>query len=202
MHDLPPLYILRHGETLWNREGRCQGHLDAPLTELGRAQAACQGHILRDHVMRAHPDAPIWVSPLGRTQTTWAIAAEAAGLAGRETQTEPRLAEVHMGDWQGRLRSEFLAEDASARAQPNLFELSLNTPNGENYDALEARLKDCLAEITQPTICVTHGITSLVLRGLVRGLSRTDMAGQGHDQGIVYCLRDAQEYRLDTALTE
>lgn len=197
MRDLPPLYILRHGETVWNREGRCQGHLDAPLTDLGRAQAARQGHILRDQVMPAHAHAPIWVSPLGRTQATWAIAAEAAGLSHRAIRTEPNLAEVHMGDWQGRLREDVLTDDARARAQPNLFELSLNTPNGESYAALEARLKACLAGITHPTICVTHGITSLVLRGLVRGLSRADMAGQGHDQGVVYCLRDGQEHRLE-----
>lgn len=199
MIDCPPLFILRHGETVWNREGRCQGHLDAPLTDLGRAQATRQGQILRDQVLPSHPDILVWVSPLGRTQTTWRIAAEAAGLTGYDTRTEPRLAEVHMGDWQGRLREDFLAEDANARAQPNLFELSLNTPGGETFNALKARLEACLAEITQPTICVTHGITSLVLRGLVRGLSRDEMAGQGHDQGIVYCLRDGQEHRLEAA---
>lgn len=202
MHNLPPLYILRHGETEWNREGRCQGHLDAPLTDLGRAQAALQGQIIRDQILPLDPDMPVWVSPLGRTQSTWRIAAQAAGLEGQRVHTDPRLAEVNMGDWQGLLRADFLAEDARARAYPNLFELSLNTPNGERFEALEARLIDCLHDITQPTICVTHGITSLVLRGLVRGLSRSDMAGQGHDQGIIYALKDGQEYRLEAEVVE
>lgn len=195
MHNRPPLYVLRHGETLWNREGRCQGHLDAPLTDLGRTQAAAQGHILREQILPHHPDIPVLVSPLGRTQTTWSIAAEAAKHA-LPSRIEPRLAEVHMGDWQGRLRDDFLAEDARARAQPNLFELSLNTPGGETFDALHTRLTACLNDITQPTVCVTHGITSLVLRGIVRGLSRADMAGQGHAQGIIYALIDGQEHQL------
>ncbi|HKU92421.1 MAG TPA: histidine phosphatase family protein, partial [Sphingomicrobium sp.] len=33
-----PIYLFRHGETVWNAEKRAQGHLDSPLTEAGRAQ--------------------------------------------------------------------------------------------------------------------------------------------------------------------
>lgn len=197
MSDLPTLYILRHGETEWNREARCQGHLDAPLTELGRAQAAQQGRIIRDQILPLHPDILIRVSPLGRTQATWRIAAEAAGLPDHPQTQDARLAEVHMGDWQGRLRADFLAESAAARSHPNLFELSLNAPNGEDYATLKARLTTCLQLITQPTICVTHGITSQVLRGMVCGLTRPQMARLGHDQGIVYALRAGKEYRLE-----
>ncbi|MCB1411303.1 MAG: histidine phosphatase family protein, partial [Rhodobacteraceae bacterium] len=43
---MPPIYILRHGQTVWNLEGRMQGSRDSSLTDLGRAQAARQGAIL------------------------------------------------------------------------------------------------------------------------------------------------------------
>ncbi|HEX9448002.1 MAG TPA: histidine phosphatase family protein, partial [Dongiaceae bacterium] len=33
------IFLLRHGETEWNLDGRLQGQLDSPLTELGRRQA-------------------------------------------------------------------------------------------------------------------------------------------------------------------
>ena len=32
-----PIYLFRHGETVWNAQKRAQGHLDSPLTEAGRA---------------------------------------------------------------------------------------------------------------------------------------------------------------------
>ena len=47
MTSYPPLYILRHGETVWNAENRLQGHFDSPLTARGRAQAEAQNAILR-----------------------------------------------------------------------------------------------------------------------------------------------------------
>ena len=45
-------YVVRHGETLWNRSGRVQGHTDVPLSEHGRLQArvgetACRTQVFR-----------------------------------------------------------------------------------------------------------------------------------------------------------
>ena len=34
-------YLVRHGETEWNRKGKIQGHLDVPLNEHGRRQVKC-----------------------------------------------------------------------------------------------------------------------------------------------------------------
>ncbi|MDC0431347.1 histidine phosphatase family protein [Paracoccaceae bacterium] len=42
----PDLYILRHGETVWNRQGRFQGRKDSPLTEKGRQQTMAQRNLL------------------------------------------------------------------------------------------------------------------------------------------------------------
>ena len=42
----PDLFILRHGETVWNRAGRMQGAWDSDLTELGCAQARAPGAVL------------------------------------------------------------------------------------------------------------------------------------------------------------
>ena len=46
MFDHPELYILRHGETIWNRQGRYQGRKDSPLTQKGRQQAVRQRKLL------------------------------------------------------------------------------------------------------------------------------------------------------------
>ena len=47
------IYLLRHGETVWNREGRLQGQRDSPLTARGIAQAGALGDLLdADRVAR------------------------------------------------------------------------------------------------------------------------------------------------------
>jgi len=43
----PELYLVRHGETDWNAEGRYQGRQDIPLNDRGRGQAALNGKLLR-----------------------------------------------------------------------------------------------------------------------------------------------------------
>ena len=45
--DLPLLFVIRHGETDWNAEGRFQGSLDVPMNDKGRRQAAENGRLLR-----------------------------------------------------------------------------------------------------------------------------------------------------------
>lgn len=59
------LWLVRHGETDWNRELRFQGHLDAPLNALGTRQAQRLGQY-----MAAHAPRPLLVSDLLRTRQT------------------------------------------------------------------------------------------------------------------------------------
>lgn len=190
-HDvnIPKIFVLRHGETTWNRVNRIQGHLDAPLTERGVAQAEAQGRILRDQVLPL-PDLDIWVSPLGRTQTTWTGVQRVIGP--RQSIATPELSEAHMGEWQGTLRKDILDQSPDLRAL-SLFELSLSSPGGEDFAALEARVRKGLSALVRPTICVTHGITSLMLRGLAQGFDRARMAQLPLDQGVIYAVENGQE---------
>jgi probable phosphoglycerate mutase len=59
------LYITRHGQTEWNVQGRLQGHLDSPLTELGVIQA----EQLADSLVNVEFDV-IYSSPSLRTVRT------------------------------------------------------------------------------------------------------------------------------------
>ena len=66
------LYLLRHGQTQYNLQGRVQGHCDSPLTELGASQAHAAGAWLAAQGVSFER---IFSSPLGR-----ALATAAAGL--------------------------------------------------------------------------------------------------------------------------
>ena len=42
------IYLLRHGETDWNIEGRLQGRMDIPMNESGKEQIKAIGKFLKD----------------------------------------------------------------------------------------------------------------------------------------------------------
>jgi len=172
-----PLFVLRHGETEWNRAGRLQGWQDSPLTEQGRAQAARQGDILRDVLNgNAH-----WVaSPLGRALDTAKIAGAPEALA-----HDARLREIDMGAWTG------LSSAEIAKQRPDLagFARYNAIPNGETIADLADRVAAFLAEQagqTTPTVVITHGITSRILRCLATGQPPEHFAQIGGGQGVVY----------------
>ncbi|MFT7252971.1 MAG: broad specificity phosphatase PhoE [Paracoccaceae bacterium] len=187
---MPPIYILRHGETEWNRERRVQGTLDSTLTVKGRRQAAMQGTLLGP-ILANSPAATIYCSPQGRAQTTANIALAEYAV---QPLTEPRLREVNMGDWQGQTHPEIAAHSPDRYfAHDTVFDLSLNTPGGERYSDLAARSLSFLDDLTGPSVVVTHGITSIALRGLLLGLQYSEMAALDHEQGCIYVIEQGTE---------
>jgi len=69
------LFLVRHGETVWNQQRRIQGHLDSPLTDNGRRQAEA----IAGHVRRLKP-AVILSSDLGRCMETASIIGAALSM--------------------------------------------------------------------------------------------------------------------------
>ena len=164
------IFLIRHGETEWNRARRYQGWGDSPLTPRGVVQAEAIGRRLQ-----ALPEAagvPIVASPLGRARRTAALIQTARGDPASIALDE-RLKEISIGAWDG------LARDEIAVLSPGIFdgdgrhEWYFHTPDGETYDEFAGRLAAWLAEIGDRTlIVVAHGIVTRVLRGLYAGLPR------------------------------
>lgn len=177
--NLPPLFFLRHGQTEWNLEGRLQGHKDSALTPLGRAQAALQREILQP-LLSEFPDFDIHASPLARAFDTAQMAA-----APRPVQKVTALKEVYAGSWEGRLRAEIVAEIGGSASEEDMFSLFLSAPDGEGDAALTERCHRYLMSLKKPTVIVSHGVVSAVLRGLCLGLSFEDIAKLPHEQGVV-----------------
>jgi len=94
------IYLVRHGETIWNEAGRQQGQLDSPLTAKGSAQAQAVGRTLR-HILQGARGVLIESSSLGRArQTAFLIGAE-LGIHSNEIRTSPLLMEHKLGVWEG-----------------------------------------------------------------------------------------------------
>ncbi|MEX3315729.1 histidine phosphatase family protein [Sulfitobacter sp. PS-8MA] len=186
MTNYPPLYILRHGETEWNVEGRLQGHYDSPLTAQGRAQARAQNAILKQCDLA---DFTALSSPQKRARDTAQIALE--GLL--PFATDKGIAEIGLGAWAGRGRAELLAECPQARDSFDLYE---EAPGGEGFAALHARCRAFLSGLTGPHVLVTHGITSRMLRLILTGRDLDQLRRMQGGQGVVFQIRDGQQRRL------
>jgi broad specificity phosphatase PhoE len=107
--DRRVLFLFRHGETDWNREGRLQGHTDTPLNATGLAQAEALAQRLLAHQLDA-----VVSSDLTRALTTARIIAEISGVP---LLTDPGLREVSVGLAEG-----MLWEEAKARFGAELTE--------------------------------------------------------------------------------
>ncbi|MEO8113763.1 MAG: histidine phosphatase family protein [Phenylobacterium sp.] len=189
------IYLVRHGQTEFNRERRLQGHVDSPLTELGRGQAQGVARLLGD-LTRGEPGWRIVSSPLGRAHATAQIIAEALDLP--EVELEPRLIELSWGGWDGRLRSDLEAAYPDSFGRTGWF---WDAPEGEAYDQVAERLSSWLASLPPESerriIAVSHGVSGRVLRGLYAGLDRDATATQDVPQDAVYRLACGNIHRLD-----
>lgn len=155
------IYLLRHGETAWNADGnRYCGTTDLPLTEKGLQQAASVSRQLGDVSFEA-----VYSSPLQRAVRTAEMAS-----GGRTVITDKRLTEVDFGNWEGKTKEEFIAENET------IWQKWLDDPlvnraggTGETGEAVIKRVDafyhQLLAEYTAGNILVVghNGINRIFL---------------------------------------
>jgi probable phosphoglycerate mutase len=146
-------FIVRHGETLWNNEGRFQGQRDTELNERGIAQSNRVAEYLAGHNFDA-----VVSSPLKRARFAAEKIAERCGV--NAVETIPKLTEINHGDWEGLLSSE-----VSAR-WPRLMEMWHSEPHtvvmpgegGESLRSVQIRAASAAEELAgrySGDVCVT-----------------------------------------------
>ncbi|GAA6734611.1 histidine phosphatase family protein [Thermus oshimai] len=152
------LWLVRHGETQWNREGRLLGWTDLPLTPEGEAQAKA----LREKL----PPLPAHSSDLRRALRT-------AELAGFAPQATPSLREIHFGLLEGALWEGLdpVHKEALLRFQ------GFRPPGGETLEVFQERVFRFLEELREPSLLFTHGG---VVRAVLRALGEDGLVPPGH----------------------
>lgn len=151
------LYIVRHGETEWNKIGRYQGITNVPLNENGIAQAKACGNALKD----VHFDR-ILSSDLSRALVT---AETIRGNRQLEIKTDERLREINFGDWEKLLFTEIEERWPGLIDQMYRRPDIVKVPNGESFQEVQDRawsaVSDFLNENNEDeTILITcHGGT-------------------------------------------
>src|SRR5919205_1722408 len=185
----PPVYLVRHGETDWNAEGRLQGQRDIGLNARGRVQARRNGEALARHFAAAKLDPAglgYLASPLGRTRETMEILREALGLPRDGYVLDERLKEVSFGDVEGLTLAEFAAQDPTGFKAREADRWGYVPQGGESYAQLSARTACMLAELDGPSVIVAHGGILRALYHLLLGCSARDVMTMPVSQDAVH----------------
>jgi probable phosphoglycerate mutase len=148
------LLLVRHGESVWNRDKIVQGQAGPGLTDRGHDQAAHLGRWLADEV---DGDVAFVSSDLVRCRET---AAPFAALLDRDPSTDEALRERHFGDWQGVARAELEERDPKLWQRFRAREDVVGEAGGESTPQLNDRVVPrlrALAAAASVTVVVTHG---------------------------------------------
>lgn len=173
------LYLVRHGETEWNRQRRMQGRLDSRLTAEGRAHARAHGQLLAREAV-----AQMIVSPLGRTRETAELILEGCDVP---VTYDERLVERHCGDWEGLTIEQIAERYPDEWAARSLDPFHHRPPAGENLPDMLLRISPLAERLhdlpVRKLAIVSHGISGRVLLTHFLGLkpSEADRVRQPND---------------------
>lgn len=148
------VYVVRHGETEWNRIGKQQGHLDSPLTERGIEQA----HALAEGLINRGIEL-VFSSDLGRAIATADIICEKLGLSVRK---DMRLRERHLGSLQGLTKDEWRMKNPDEWMTFLSGDPDYCFPGGESARQRFERSVGCVEALAKKNsgriiLIVTHG---------------------------------------------
>ena len=159
------LYLVRHGITQSNLEGRHLGQREEDLTEKGRQQARDLAELLENENFDV-----IYTSPLRRARDT---ASEIAVYhPGKGPLSDPRLNELHMGIFDGLLPDEARRQFEEEYAARERDKFGFRMPAGESYRMLVERVTPFVRDVTEEfpngSVCIVghQGLNRALLGSL------------------------------------
>jgi len=162
------LYLVRHGETDHNADGRAMGQTDVPLNAHGLEQARQTAAFLR-----RYPIERILSSDLGRAVATAQPLADALGVV---VEPDARLRELSFGILEGKTVAECAEEDPESVARWRTGDFDATLPGGESRRSLMRRTRAVLEEIKAGP----HAHVALFSHGGTINALHTHMIEHGH----------------------
>lgn len=160
------LILVRHGETIWNREHRVQGFSDIDLNDTGVHQARQLALSLKDATISA-----IYSSPLVRAKNTARIINE---FHHAPVYTEPGLMEMDQGDFEGLTFQELMACEKDFLKQWQSDPASVQMPNGESFLDVQQRAWKVIEGIIDQAadaLVVSHNFTIAAILCKIKNIS-------------------------------
>lgn len=185
------LFLVRHGKTDWNEQGRLMGRNDVVLNDRGRTQAEAAATALA-----CVPLSRVLASPQPRAQATARLVAAAHGL---EVETEPQLAEVWLGPrWQGKTFAD-LGDDPDLRRY--LDDSTFGSDVLEAAASVQERVASLVDRLRTESAgkyvaLISHGDPLRILIAHLLGLPLADFRSLRVDTGSVSLVRLATQTQL------
>lgn len=190
------LLLVRHGQSAPAREGEpfpmVDGQGDPPLTALGQEQGRAVARRLAGAGLAA-----VYVTTLQRTRQTAQPLLDATGL---EARVEPDLREVHLGEWEGGVFRQKVAERDPLAVRMHEEERWDVIPGAESSAALADRVgaairRICAAHPDQRVAVVAHG--GVIAQVLAMATGSRPFAFMGVDNGsLSQVVVDGERWRV------
>jgi broad specificity phosphatase PhoE len=164
------IYLVRHGQTAWNKEEIFRGRTDVPLDETGLRQAELAGEYFKG--MEIHG---IYTSPLSRA---WETAQKIARFHNLKVKPLEGIIDMSFGNWEGHPHQEIRKNDRETyrqwREKPNRVRI----PGGESLDEVRVRAMAALREVIQlnpgkTLVLVSHRVVNKVILCGILGLDNS-----------------------------
>ncbi|MEZ5339538.1 MAG: histidine phosphatase family protein [bacterium] len=192
------LYLVRHGQTDWNREKRFQSTTDVPLNETGLAQA---WRIREELEARSVSFILARSSPLSRAVETARIIVQ-----GTDTpfEPEPGFMEISFGDYEGRLESDLREEYGEAYDSWRASQYTEAPPGGESIIEGANRVRPYLeklraAAMARNVLIVAHQAINMAMKVAISGRIDVESAAtfrQDNDEVDVWDMAEGKRIEM------
>ncbi len=172
------LYLVRHGQTVWNKAGKLQGRADIELNENGRCAAGDLGRVLENVEFDK-----IYSSPLIRAYETACLI---RGHRNIPIIRDGRLIEISFGDGEGDSWESWSQPESPYHAFFDDTENYVPPPHGESFEQVMRRTRNFIQEVIEPQfksakriMIVAHGALDSAIICYLEGNSKANFWGKG-----------------------